>query len=226
MKPLFLLVAFLAAPWCAASLSAQAVAPKTPKEKLSYAMGMDVGQALKSQSIDVDPQFFGAAVKDSITGAPTQITDKEMLELLTAFKSEMMVKRQAAVAAKAQQSDAFLAANKTKPGVKALPDGLQYKVIKDGTGTTPKATDTVSVHYRGTLVDGKEFDSSYKRGEPATFPVNGVIKGWTEALQLMKVGSKWQLFIPSALAYGDTGAPPDIMPGATLVFEVELLGIK
>jgi FKBP-type peptidyl-prolyl cis-trans isomerase FklB len=125
-----------------------------------------------------------------------------------------------------KEGTAFLEANKTKEGVKVLPSGLQYKVLKEGTGPKPSAADTVVCNYRGTLIDGKEFDSSYKRGEPATFPVNGVIKGWTEALQLMPVGSKWQLFLPADLAYGDRGAGADIGPGATLIFEVELMSIQ
>jgi FKBP-type peptidyl-prolyl cis-trans isomerase FklB len=122
--------------------------------------------------------------------------------------------------------DAFLAANKTKEGVVTLPSGLQYKILKEGTGPKPTPADSVVCNYRGTLIDGKEFDSSYKRGQPATFPVGQVIKGWTEALQLMPVGSKWQLFVPPDLAYGDRGAGPDIGPGATLIFEVELISIK
>jgi len=125
-----------------------------------------------------------------------------------------------------KEGEVFLAENKKKKGVITLPSGLQYQVIKEGTGKIPKATDTVTTHYRGTLIDGTEFDSSYKRGEPASFPVNGVIKGWTEALQLMKVGSKWQLFIPSNLAYGPQGAGQAIGPNATLIFEIELLSIK
>jgi FKBP-type peptidyl-prolyl cis-trans isomerase len=125
-----------------------------------------------------------------------------------------------------KEGEAFLAANKSKPGVVTLPSGLQYKILTAGTGPKPTATDSVNCNYRGTLIDGKEFDSSYKRGKPVTFPVTGVIKGWTEALQLMPVGSKWQLFIPSDLAYGDRGAGADIGPGATLVFEVELISIE
>jgi FKBP-type peptidyl-prolyl cis-trans isomerase FklB len=137
----------------------------------------------------------------------------------------MESKAKAAGEASRKEGEAFLAANKTKEGVKTLPDGLQYKILKQGTGVQPTADDTVSVNYRGTLIDGKEFDSSYKRGEPATFPVGGVIKGWTEALQMMPVGSKWELYIPADLAYGDRGAGADIPPGATLIFEVELLSI-
>lgn len=125
-----------------------------------------------------------------------------------------------------REGDVFLAENKKKPGVKTLPSGLQYKVLKEGTGRTPKKADTVVTHYRGTLLDGKEFDSSYRRGEPATFPLNHVSRGWTEALQLMKVGSKWELLVPAQLAYGENGAGSDIGPNATLIFEVELLGIK
>jgi FKBP-type peptidyl-prolyl cis-trans isomerase FklB len=148
---------------------------------------------------------------------------------MTAFQKEMMAKREQAgkeAGAKNKvEGEAFLAENGKKEGVVTLPDGLQYKILKEGDGAKPKATDTVTVHYRGTLISGTEFDSSYKRKEPVSFPVNGVIAGWTEALQLMKVGSKWQLFIPSTLAYGERGAGPDLGPNATLIFEVELISI-
>jgi FKBP-type peptidyl-prolyl cis-trans isomerase FklB len=231
MKTKLLLAALTLSPWLAASLPAQApTAPKTDKEKLSYAMGMDVGTALKKQSIEVDPQFFAAAIRDTLTGAPTQLTNEQMVEVLTVFSKEIQAKR-AAQMAQAKDSgkaegEKFLAANKTKPGVKTLPSGLQYKVIQEGSGPSPKATDTVSVNYRGTLINGTEFDSNAKSGKPITFPVNGVIPGWTEALQLMKTGSKWQLFIPSNLAYGERGAGADIGPNSTLIFDVELLGIE
>jgi FKBP-type peptidyl-prolyl cis-trans isomerase FklB len=146
-------------------------------------------------------------------------------QLRTQFQATQEAKAHEAGSSARKEGDTYLAANKAKDGVKVLPDGLQYKVLTDGNGPKPAATDTVTVNYRGTLIDGKEFDSSYKRGQPASFPVNGVIKGWTEALQLMPVGSKWQLFIPADLAYGDRGAGADIGPGATLIFEVELLSI-
>src|SRR5213593_525626 len=145
---------------------------------------------------------------------------------MTAFEKDMEQKQKAAADKNASEGTKFLEENKKKEGVKTTASGLQYKVVKEGTGAQPKANDTVTVNYRGTLINGTEFDSSYKRGEPATFPVNGVIKGWTEALQLMKVGSKYQLFVPSSLAYGERSVSPEIGPNATLIFEVELLDAK
>jgi FKBP-type peptidyl-prolyl cis-trans isomerase FklB len=202
---------------------------KTPKEKLSYIIGVQIGNDLKSQSIDVDPVIVNQGLQDSILGKDLKIGDQEAKEIISVYQKERAAKmaeeKKKAGEKNKQEGTAFLAENKKKEGVKTLPSGLQYKVIKEGTGKMPKATDTVVTQYRGTSVDGKEFDSSYKRGEPATFPVNGVIRGWTEALQLMKEGSKWQLFVPPALAYGDQGAGP-IGPNATLIFEVELLSIK
>lgn len=218
-------VALSLPPLLAASALAQApAAPATPKEKLSYAIGMDVGSAIKKQGLDVDGAFVSAAVRDSIGGGKLQMTEEDMVATLTAFSKDMQAKQQAK---QLDSGKAFLAANKAKPDVKTTATGLQYKVLKEGTGSVPKATDTVTVNYRGTLINGTEFDSSYKRNEPATFAVGGVIKGWTEALQLMKTGSKYQLVIPSELAYGERGTPDgSIPPGSTLIFEVELLGIK
>jgi FKBP-type peptidyl-prolyl cis-trans isomerase FklB len=187
---------------------------KTPKEKASYAIGQNIGKAMK---------------KDAVNGAKPALTDQEAQAALQAFQIEMKAKMEAkaaeAGAANKQVGDAFQAQNKAKPGVTTTASGLQYKVLTSGTGPKPSASDTVICQYRGTLVDGKEFDSSYKRGQPAQFPVTGVIKGWTEALQMMPVGSKWQLVLPPTLAYGDRGAGPDIGPNSTLVFEVELVGI-
>lgn len=207
-------------------------APKTDREKLGYALGMDVGRRLKAQPLDADQNMLLAGLHDSITGTQQLMTDDELRATLMAFSKQMQAKMQAQRdAATADSSknkaagDAFLAANKTKPGVKTLDDGLQYKVIKEGTGPMPSATDTVTVKYKGTLIDGKVFDSSEQHGGTASFPVGGVIHGWTEALQKMKVGSQWQLFIPSALAYGDQGAGADIAPGSTLIFDVELVSI-
>ena len=237
MKTPLSLVALSLTPLLAASSLAQApAAPATPKEKLSYAIGMDVGSAIKKQGLDVDGDFLAAAVRDTMRGGKPQMTNEDMIATLTEFSKQMQAKRQAGAAqqqdaAKAlagpnkAEGDKFLAANKTKADVKTTADGLQYKVLKDGSGASPKATDTVSVNYKGTFIDGQEFDSSEKNGGPVSFPVNGVIKGWTEALQLMKVGSKWQLFIPGELAYGPEGRP-GIPPNATLVFDVELLSIK
>ncbi len=202
---------------------------KTQKDKISYAIGMNVGTNLRRDALDVDPTLLTRGLQDALAGSKPLLTEEEARTLLTQLQADMRKKQ----AEKAQQTgtanktegEAFLAANKTKEGVVTLPSGLQYKILKAGTGPKPTANDSVVCNYRGTLINGPEFDSSYKRGEPATFPVSGVIKGWTEALQLMPVGSKWQLFVPSNLAYGDRGAGPEIGPNATLIFEVELLSI-
>src|SRR5215468_4052868 len=201
-----------------AKTAAAPLSLNTKKEKVSYAIGADLGGKLKSSSIDVDPNILTRALKDALTGAKSAMTDDEVRATLTDLTKDL------------QQKQATLNKEKSdknkKEGVVALPSGLQYKIVKAGTGPKPTAADTVVCNYKGTLIDGKEFDSSYKRGQPATFPVGGVIKGWTEALQLMPVGSTWQLFIPSDLAYGDRQAGPDITPGSTLVFEVELMSIQ
>jgi len=203
---------------------------KTQKEKFSYAIGMKMGANFKKQSVPVDANILARGVKDALAGTQTLLTDEEaqaaIMEVQKEMQGKMQEKNKEAADVNKKTGEAFLAANKGKEGVVALPSGLQYKIEKAGTGPKPTATDSVVCNYRGTLIDGKEFDSSYKRGQPATFPVTGVIKGWTEALQLMPVGSKWQLFIPSDLAYGERGAGADIGPGATLVFEVELMSIE
>ncbi len=203
---------------------------KDQKDKVSYGIGMDIGNNLKKQSIDVDPDILAKGIKDAYSGGKTLMNEQELRDTMMALQKEMMAKQTERMKELAdknkKESEAFLEGNKKKEGVKTLESGLQYKVITEGSGKSPKATDTVTVNYRGTLIDGTEFDSSYKRGQPATFPVNGVIAGWTEALQLMKEGSKWQLFIPSNLAYGERGAGDDIGPNATLIFEFELLSIK
>jgi FKBP-type peptidyl-prolyl cis-trans isomerase FklB len=203
---------------------------KTDKDKASYAVGMSIGSGLKRQNVPVDPALVVRGLRDALTGAKPQLTEDEMKAVLTKLQAQVREATQAkaheASEGNRKEGETFLAANKSKDGVVALPSGLQYKILTPGTGPKPTATDTVKCNYKGTLINGKEFDSSFKRGEPATFPVGGVIKGWTEALQLMPVGSKWQLFIPADLAYGDRGAPPDIGPGDTLIFEVELLSIE
>lgn len=208
----------------------QPAALTTTKEKFSYALGMNLGSNLHRQSVEVDPDVLLRGLKAGLTGSKTEITEEEartaMTEMQNEVRQKMQEKMQQAAEANKKEGDAFLAANKTKDGVVTLPSGLQYKILTAGTGAKPTATDSVVCNYKGTLINGKEFDSSYKRGQPATFPVNGVIKGWTEALQLMPVGSKWQLVIPSDLAYGDRGQGADIGPGATLIFEVELLSIS
>jgi len=202
---------------------------KTDKDKASYALGMNIGAGMKKDNLDVDPNIVAQGLKDALTGSKTLMTEAEAQEAFAKLRSELIAKKQAemqqAGEANKKAGDQFLAANKTKEGIVTLPDGLQYKILTAGTGPKPKASDTVSVNYRGTLLDGTEFDSSYKRNQPETLGVGQVIKGWTEALQLMPVGSKWQLFIPSDLAYGTQGAGP-IGPDSTLIFEVELLSIK
>jgi len=190
------------------------------KEKVSYSIGLNIGNNLKKQSIDIDMNIFAKGIQDGLSGASPLLNKEEIQETMVAFQREMMEKYK-------KQGEAFLAENKKKEAVKILPDGLQYKVIKAGTGKKPKADDTVTVNYRGTLIDGTEFDSSYKRGQPATFPVSGgMIKGWSEALQLMQEGAKWELFIPPNLAYGERGMGGIIGPNSTLIFEVELVSIK
>ena len=203
---------------------------KDTKDKVSYSIGLDIGTTFKKQKMEINSDVLAAGVKDGLSGANPLLTPDEVRAVMTAFSNDMREK--AATASKeageknTKEGEKFLAENKTKPGVKTTASGLQYLVEKEGSGTTPKETDTVVVNYRGTMIDGTEFDSSYKRGEPATFPVNRVIKGWTEALQLMKPGGKYKLFIPSNLAYGPGGAGGDIGPNATLIFEVELLSAK
>ena len=217
-----------------ASRSTTTVTLKTEKEKFSYALGMKTGQRMaetfKKESVPYDPAILARGLKDGLSGSKTLLTDEEAQAAIKAVQEEVgkkqQEKMQAAAAANKKEGNAFLAENKGKEGVVTLPSGLEYKIVKEGTGPKPTASDTVVCNYRGTLIDGKEFDSSYKRGQPATFPVSGVIKGWTEALQLMPVGSKWQLFVPPDLAYGDRGVGADIGPDSTLVFEVELLSIQ
>lgn len=210
--------------------SAESQELKTDKDKLSYSMGVATGSQMKRQSIEVDVDMFTKGLRDSVSGNKLQMTEQEIQEALMKFQQEMAAKQAEKTKQLAEtnkkEGEAFLSENKTKEGVKTLPSGLQYKVITEGTGKLPKESDSISAHYRGTLIDGTEFDSSIKRGQPATFPVKGVIKGWTEALQLMKEGSKWQLFIPSDLAYGERGAGQQIGPNAALVFEVELISIQ
>jgi|ERR1700678_1361761 len=213
--------------------AAKAPAPlvlKTEKDKFSYALGMKMGANFKKQSVPVDPSILARGIRDAVAGGKTLLTDDEaqaaIMEVQKDVQKQQQAKTEQASAGNKKEGETFLAANKGKDGVVTLPSGLQYKILQEGKGPKPAATDSVVCNYRGTLIDGKEFDSSYKRGQPATFPINGVIKGWTEALQLMPVGSKWQLFVPSDLGYGDSGAGPDIGPGATLIFEVELLSIQ
>lgn len=214
---------------------------KTEKQKLSYSIGVNAGHSMKdsfkTQSIDIDPVILLKGLSDGIMDAKPKMTDDEVKAILEALQKTLMAKQQEQAAKQQEQAkvvaeknkkdgEAFLAANKKKDGVITMPSGLQYKVLTAGKGKSPKATDTVTVNYKGSLIDGTEFDSSYKRGKPASFPLNQVIPGWTEAVQLMKEGAKWELYVPSNLAYGERGAGANIGGNATLIFEVELLSIK
>jgi len=218
-----------------ATLAAPALAQNPPalkdsKDKVSYSIGLDIGTTFKKQNMQISSDALVAGLKDGMSGAKPILSPDEVRQVMMEFSKDMREKTAAATKEAAEKNskegEKFLAENKAKPGVKTTASGLQYKVEKEGSGTPPKETDTVVVNYRGTLIDGTEFDSSYKRGEPATFPVNRVIKGWTEALQLMKPGAKYQLVIPSDLAYGPAGTGGDIGPNATLIFEVELMSAK
>jgi FKBP-type peptidyl-prolyl cis-trans isomerase len=200
------------------------------KKKISYAIGLDIGKNFKDRAIDLDLDILAQGMRDAMNGAQPLLNAEEIQKVMNQFQQDMMKaeqqKRQARAGDNKLKGEAFLAENATKPGVQVTASGLQYKVISAGSGPKPKATDTVKVHYRGTLIDGSEFDSSYKRNQPAVFPLNGVIKGWTEALQLMNVGAKYQIFLPSSLGYGEQGAGQVIGPNATLIFDVELLDIE
>ena len=223
---LLVIATFIAAPLYAG----EATILKTPKEKSSYSAGVDMARSVQRAGVDLDQETFIKGIRDGLSGGKLELSEEEIKANLAGLQAELQQKRvasaQKAGAENKKAGEAFLAENKTKPGVVTLPSGLQYKIIKEGTGRKPTATDTVECNYRGTLLDGGEFDSSYKRGTPASFPVNGVILGWQEALKLMPVGSKWQLFVPSNLAYGERSPGGPIGPNATLIFEVELLGIK
>lgn len=202
----------------------------TDKQKLSYSLGLDIGGGLKKQEIDVDLAVVMKGIGDGLAEAKPLLTEDEIKSVMMKFQEGMMEKakkmHEAQSAESKKKADDFLAQNKTKEGVVTTASGLQYKILKEGTGDSPKPTDTVTVNYRGTLVDGTEFDSSYARNEPVSFPVNGVIPGWVEGLQLMKPGSKYQFFIAPELAYGEAGSPPSIGPNEALVFEVELISVN
>jgi FKBP-type peptidyl-prolyl cis-trans isomerase len=203
---------------------------KNDKDKVNYGIGVGVARNFQRQGVDVDLDMVMRGMRDTLEGKKLLMTEDELQKVMSAFQKYLMQKQ--AEAAKLageknlKEGAPFLAANKEKEGVVTLPSGLQYKILKEGGGKKPTINDTVVCNYRGTLIDGTEFDSSYKRNQPATFPLKSVIKGWSEALQLMPIGSRWQLFIPPSLAYGDHGAGPEIGPNATLIFEVELLAIK
>jgi FKBP-type peptidyl-prolyl cis-trans isomerase len=212
------------------TLGTAADKPESLEERVSYGIGMNIARDFEKQEIKVNPELLAQGIKDVQAGGATLMNDDEVKATIAELQ-EMLKAKQAAMMkdlgeANKKAGAEFLAANAKKEGVKTTASGLQYKVIEAGTGKTPAETDKVKVHYTGTLVDGKEFDSSVKRGQPATFPVNGVIKGWTEALQLMKEGAKYQLYIPAELAYGERGAGPVIGPNSTLIFDVELIAVN
>jgi FKBP-type peptidyl-prolyl cis-trans isomerase FklB len=203
---------------------------KTVEQKFAYAIGLSMGRNMKAQGFELDAEILAKGLKDAFADKPA-LTDQQILEVQQAFQKIMMAKEAAAQGdpdKNLKAGQAFLAANKAKPGVTTLPSGVQFKVLKSGAagGKTPKLSDSVVANYKGTLIDGTEFDSSYKRGEPAEFPVGGVIKGWTEILQKMKVGDKWEVYIPSELAYGATPRPGKIKPNDALIFEIELIDVK
>ncbi|MCP4696280.1 MAG: FKBP-type peptidyl-prolyl cis-trans isomerase [Gammaproteobacteria bacterium] len=217
-------------------LAVQAVAGEAisnQQDKLSYSIGhnigKDLGKNLKQQDIEVNIELFSKALRDGLTGAKPLMSEEEVKQTMMTFQKERVARqaeaKKAAAGKNLGEGEKFLAENKKKAGIITLDSGLQYKVIQSGKGKTPKLTDTVTTHYRGTLIDGTEFDSSYSRGKPASFQVNGVIKGWTEALQLMKEGDKWQLFIPAGLAYGERGAGGKIGSNSALIFDIELISV-
>ncbi len=210
-------------------LAEEKIELKDQKDKESYSLGYQFGHNLKTQGVDINLDVYTSGIKDALGDKEPQMSQEEIRATITGLQQRLQAARQKELkemaAKNVEEGKKFLAENQKKGGIKTLPSGLQYKIIAEGSGKMPKTEDTVTVNYKGTLIDGTEFDSSYKRSEPATFKVNGVIKGWTEALQLMKEGSKWQLFIPSELGYGERGQGR-IPPNSTLIFEVELISIK
>ncbi len=197
----------------------------TLQEKISYIIGRDMANNLQKQGIELESESFTKGLKEVLAGKPSTLSQAEIQEAMMALQQEMTQKQGAKGGENKAAGQAFLSENKNKEGVKTLPSGLEYQVIQEGSGKSPSGSDRVTTHYHGTLIDGTVFDSSYERGQPATFPVNGVIAGWTEALQLMKEGAKWRLFIPSELAYGSQGAGDAIGPDTTLIFDVELISV-
>ena len=203
---------------------------KDQKDKESYSLGYQFGMSLKMQGLDINLDTYTSAIRDALAGKQPQMSSEEIQSTIMGIRQRVADAQQKVMKEQGEKNQvegkAFLTENAKKQGVKTLPSGLQYKVVSEGAGKTPKKSDTVTVHYRGTLINGAEFDSSIARGQPATFKVDGVIPGWTEALQMMKEGAKWQLFIPAELAYGERGAPPRIPPQSVLVFDVELISVQ
>ena len=226
MKNLLIITAVSAALTVSGVAQDQGPQLKDLKDKASYSIGMNIGMNFKKQNVELNPDALLAGVKDALSGKKPALTEAEAREVMNQWSKELAEKQKAMADKNAADGKKFLEDNKKKEGVKTTASGLQYKALKEGNGPQPKAADTVTVDYRGTLIDGTEFDSSYKRGQPATFPLNGVIKGWTEGLQLMKTGGKYQFFIPSDLAYGQRAMGPDIAPNSTLIFEVELKSVQ
>ncbi|HEY4282154.1 MAG TPA: FKBP-type peptidyl-prolyl cis-trans isomerase [Chthoniobacterales bacterium] len=226
MKHLIIVILILGALLVPGFAQDQGAQLKDLKDKASYSIGLNIGSNFKKQGVDLNPDALIAGVKDALSGKKPALSETEAREVMTTWSKELQDKQKAMADKNADEGKKFLEDNKKKEGVKTTASGLQYKVVKEGNGAQPKATDTVTVDYKGTLINGTEFDSSYKRGEPATFPLNGVIKGWTEGLQLMKAGGKYQFFIPADLAYGQRAMGPDIAPNSTLIFDVELKSVQ
>ena len=203
---------------------------KSDLDKLSYSIGTDLGKNFKSQGIEVNPTVLADGIKDGMSGANLKLTDDQMKDVLTKFQKDLMEKRTAEFNKKAEENkvkgEAFLAKNKSKEGVVTLPSGLQYKIVKNGTGAKPGKDDNVTVEYKGTLMSGEVFDSTEKTGKPATFKLSQVIPGWTEALQLMPVGSTWEIYVPANLAYGQRSVGGPIGPNETLIFNIHLISAK
>lgn len=198
----------------------------TDKKKISYSIGMQIGNDFKRGGLDIDSDTLALAIKDVLEGKQPRMTEEEIQTSMNLLRQQQMEKQSKIADENKSKGEAFLAENAKKPGVTSLPSGIQYKVINSGNGKSPTKANSVVAHYRGTLIDGTEFDSSFKRGQPATFPVTGVIQGWQEILQKMKEGDKWQVYIPSDLAYGPRGTGPIIGPNSTLIFDIELLEVK
>ncbi len=229
MKRAILFAAVFAAATASVQSSAQDVVLDTPEKRLSYTIGMDIGRSLAGQQMEMDIDVVIAALRASYSGAPTLMTDEEVAQERQRFIEERQAQienqRNEEASVNLEEGKAFLAANAAKEGIKVTESGLQYRVIEEGEGAQPTAADRVTVHYRGRLINGVEFDSSYGRGEPTSFGLSQVIPGWTEGLQLMREGGKYEFFIPAELAYGERGAPGAIGPNSTLIFEVELIEV-
>jgi FKBP-type peptidyl-prolyl cis-trans isomerase FklB len=226
----FRLIAAVGMMLLASQVYAQKAVLKSQKEKMSYVIGLGIGNNFRQQGTEIDLDALTKGVRDALAGAKPILAEQEINETMAAYKNEMAAKQKELfdrVGEKnKKEGEAFLAENKKKPGVKTLPSGLQYKIIQSSKGKKPTLNDMVTAHYRGTLINGKEFDNSHSRGQPATLPVSSAISGWKEALQMMEVGSKWEIVVPSQLAYGERGSGSKIEPNSTLVFEIELLSIQ